>query len=71
MIQPQPQGRGGMMKAEHYVLVAAIAVVGAIVAFAVLSFLGGIVVEVVKIAVVVAVVAAAFVFVSRRAKRSA
>jgi hypothetical protein len=68
MIEPQHKG-GGVLRAGHYVVIAAVVVVGALVAFAVLSFLVGVIVEIVKIAVLIAIVAAVVWFLTRSARK--
>ncbi len=65
----EPRRRGGVMKAGHYLVVAAAAVVAVLIAFAVFSFVAGIVFEVLKIAIVAAIIVAVFWFVSRHARR--
>lgn len=68
MIEPQRRG-GGVLRVGHYLVVGAAAVVAVLVAFAVFSFVVGIVFELVKIALVVAVIAAVIYFVTRHARR--
>ena len=57
------------MRAGHYVLVGAVAVVAVIVAFTVFDFVAGLLFLVVKIAVVAAIVGGAVVLASRAARR--
>lgn len=65
----EPQRKRAVMRPGHYLVVAAAAVVAVLVAWAVLSVVAGIVFEVVKIAVVAALVVGAFWTVSRMARR--
>jgi hypothetical protein len=74
MLDPQhtgvePRTRGGVMRAGHYLVIGAVAIVAAVVAFAVLSFVVGVVFEVVKVAIVLAIIGAAIWVVSRAAHR--
>ncbi len=65
----EPRHGGGVMRAGHYVLVGAVAVVAVIVAFTVFDFVAGLLFLVVKIAVVAAIVGGAVVLASRAARR--
>ncbi len=64
----EPRGGGGVMRAGHYLFVGAVAVVAAVLAFAVLNFVAGLVFLVVKIVVVLAVVGGAIALASREAR---
>lgn len=68
MIEPSSRG-GGVMRAGHYVVLAAVTVVALVVAFAVFSFVVGIVFEIIKIAVVIAIVLGAFWVIARIARK--
>lgn len=65
----EPRHGSGVMRAGHFLVVGAAAVVAIIIAFTVFSFVAGVIFEIVKIAVIAAIVLGAFWAVSRYARR--
>lgn len=65
----EPHRKGSVMRPGHYLVVGATAVAAALVAWVVLHAVVGIVFEIVKVAVVAAIVVAVFWGVSRMARR--